>query len=418
MESFELPLLAGIPGPDPRNLTLRVDRSAERALRKGHPWLFADGIRQQSHEGSAGDFAVVFDRRRNFLAIGLYDPDSPIRVRVLHSGKPTPIDEAFFAARLAALASVRAKLFAGRPDTDGYRLVNGENEGMPGLVVDHYAGTLVLKLYTSAWLPHLRTVLQQLLRLRQAERAIVRWSRAAAAAGGVAGLPDGALVYGPELTAPLRFRENGLLFECDPRRGQKTGFFLDQRDNRARVEKLAEGRSVLNVFSYTGGFSLYAARGGATSVVSLDASEPALQVAKRNFALNSHVAPVARAQHEIVNADAFRALAELAAEQRSFDLVIVDPPSFARRQADVPAALAAYARLLKLAMRVLRPAGTLVFASCSARVAAEDFFHCIHREARRLGRPLREIERTGHPADHPVGFPEGAYLKCLFADAP
>lgn len=412
-------------GDDPsgsgRNVTLRVDRSGERALRKGHPWLFADAIRDQSHSGRAGDFAVIFDRRRNFLALGLYDPESPIRVRILHRGKPTPVDEAFFARRLAELAALRASLFGRNDATTAYRLVNGENEGMPGLIVDRYANTLVVKLYTTAWLPHLRSVLRPLSRLAEAERVVLRWSRGAAHVVercGEVGLRDGALLDGLPLDGPVVFQENGLRFECDPRRGQKTGFFLDQRDNRARVEARAGGKHVLNTFAYTGGFSLYAARGGAKSVVSLDASAPALQAALRNFQLNQEVPGLAGLQHETIAADAFRTLGELAAAGRSFDLVVVDPPSFASRQADVAHALSAYARLTRLALAVLRPGGELVFASCSARVAAEDFFACVHREARRAGRPLDELERSAHAADHPVGFDQGAYLKCIFASAP
>ena len=276
MSGLDFSQLDRISGPVGPNVTLRVDRSAERALRKGHPWLFADGIRAASHEGRPGDFAVIFDQRRNFLALGLYDPESPIRVRILHSGKPTPVDAVFFARRVAELAGLRRRLFGRAPGTNAYRLVNGENEGMPGLVADRYAETIVVKLYTLAWLPHLRNVLEPLAREGEAKRVVLRWSRAAAPAAESAGLPDGTIVCGPELEGPVLFRENDLRFECDPRRGQKTGFFLDQRENRARLEALAGGKDVLNVFSYTGGFSLYAARGGARSVVSLDASEPAL----------------------------------------------------------------------------------------------------------------------------------------------
>jgi 23S rRNA (cytosine1962-C5)-methyltransferase len=412
---IDFPRLEGVAPAGERNLTLRVDRSAERALRKGHPWLFAEGIRDQSHEGGSGDFAVIFDRRRNFLALGLYDPESPIRVRILHSGKPTPVDAAFFARRVETLANLRVRLFGVDAETNAYRLINGENEGMPGLVADRYADVLVVKVYTAAWLPHLRHVLAPLVRTSGAAHVVLRWSRGAAAAGERVDLPDGALLYGPELAGPVLFRENGLRFECDPRRGQKTGFFLDQRDNRARVEGLAKGKDVLNVFSYTGGFSLYAARGGARSVISLDVSRPALQAAERNFEHNRAIPGVAGVRHETMAADAFRSLVELAAAGRSFDLVIVDPPSFANRQDAAGRALVAYATLVRLALGVLRPGGELVFASCSSRVTAADFFACVERAAREVRRPLRDIERTAHAADHPIGFPEGGYLKCVFA---
>ncbi len=409
--------LAHIPGPADRRIALRVTPAAERSLRRGHPWLFDRAIRRQSHEGRAGDLAVIFDRKRRFLAVGLYDPHSPIRVRILHHGKPAAINRDWFEARLAAAVQLRAPLL--KEATTGYRLVHGENDGLPGLVVDRYDRTLVLKLYTPAWLPHLRDVLPALARVSPAERLVLRLGRAAQEQPqALHGLSDGVILSGPALDGPVLFLENGLRFEANPVRGQKTGFFLDQRENRARVEKLAADKTVLDLFAYTGGFSLYAARGGARVVVSLDASEPALAAAARNFALNRRHPSVAAATHELLAEDAFEALARLGKSRRRFDVVIVDPPAFARRQAQVARALRAYEQLTRLSLGVLRPGGTLVQASCSSRVSAEEFFETVNRAAAQTGRPLREIERTGHPLDHPVGFKEGAYLKCLFATAP
>jgi 23S rRNA (cytosine1962-C5)-methyltransferase len=396
---------------------VHVTPEAERALRRGHPWLFGQAIRRQSHEGLAGDLAVVFDRKRDFLAVGLYDPHSMIRVRVLHHGKPAKIDRDWFQAKLAEAAQVRASLLGGT--TTGYRVVHGENDGLPGLVIDRYEQTLVLKLYTPAWLPHLCDVLSVLTDVIPAERLILRLGRAMREQPQeLYGLRDGMLLCGLDLDGPVLFRENGLCFEVDPVRGQKTGFFLDQRDNRARVEKLSGGKEVLNVFAYTGGFSVYAARGGARRVVSVDISAAALGAAARNFAHNAHIPTVAAAAHEMVTEDAFEALARLGETGRRFDLVIIDPPAFAQRQEQVAQALSAYERLTRLGLGVLRPGGALVQASCSNKVDAEVFYGAVHRAATRVGRSLREIERTGHPLDHPVTFKEGAYLKCLFSTAP
>jgi 23S rRNA (cytosine1962-C5)-methyltransferase len=410
-------ILSHVPGPAARHVAVRVTPEAERALRRGHPWLFAQAIRGRSHDGNPGDLAVVFDRRRRFLAVGLYDPGSPIRVRVLQRGKPATIDRDWLRARLAAAAQLRAPLpTAG---TTGYRLVHGENDGLPGLVVDRYDRTLVLKLYTPAWVPHLRDVLPALADVLPAERLVLRLGRAMEAQPRrLYGLSDGAILSGPDLDGPAVFRENGLRFEVDPVHGQKTGFYLDQRDNRARVERLAAGKTVLNAFAYTGGFSVYAARGGARAIVSLDVSRPALAVAARNLALNRDQPSVVMAEHELLAGDAFQALARLGQSGRRFDLVILDPPAFARKQEQVARALAAYAQLTRLGLGVLRPGGTLVQASCSSPVGAEPFFATVNQAATQAGRPLREIERTGHPLDHPVGFREGAYLKCLFATAP
>lgn len=405
-----------IPRPAERRIALRVTPAAERAVRQGHPWLFDQAIREQSHEGQPGDLAVVFDGRRRFLAIGLYDPHSPLRVRLLQHHRPATIDGEWFRDRLAAAAAIRAALPAS--GTTGYRLVHGENDGLPGLVVDRYAETLVIRLDTAAWVPHFHELLPALQAVTPAGRLVLRLSRASQpVAAGLYGLQDGQLLSGRPLAGPVLFEENGLLFEADVVWGQKTGFFLDQRDNRARVEELAAGRRVLNVFAYSGGFSVYAARGRAREVVSVDASQPALEAAVRNFGHNQDHPAVAAARHETIVGDAFEVLAELANQGQRFDLAILDPPSFASSQEQVPGALAAYGRLAQAGLALLPPGGTLVICSCSSRVSAEAFFTAVQAATRAAGRSLVELMRTGHPLDHPIGFPEGAYLKCLFAVA-
>mgnify|MGYP006295459183 FL=1 len=391
--------------------------AALRAVRSGHPWVYDQGIRKQNKAGAVGDLAVLFDRNRRFAGLGLYDPESPIRVRVLHQGEQTRIDAAWLRGRLQNSFNVRDML---RHDsgTTGYRLVHGENDGLPGLVIDCYAATLVVKLDTAAWTPHLSVLTGLLVNLLAPERVVLRLNRTVSRSSALPeGLADGAILYGPPLDHPVIFMENGIRFEADPVRGQKTGFFLDQRENRARVGALSKGREVLNVFAYTGGFSLYAARGGATRVVSLDASAPALAGAERNFALNQDVAGIAAAEHETICSDAFECLGQMAGTSGKFDMVILDPPSFARKQAQVEKAVASYERLARLGIRNLKRNGILVAASCSSRVPAEDFFASIQRAASQSKRSLQVIERTAHAADHPVGFPEGAYLKCLFARA-
>ena len=409
--------LTAVPPLAERRLALRVTPAAQRALRQGHPWLFDQAITAQSGEGRPGDLAVIFDAHRRFLAIGLYDPTSPLRVRVLHHGAPTAIDRSWLSGKLAGAIAWLSTL----PEngTTGYRLVHGENDGLPGLVIDRYASTLVAKIYSLAWIPRLGELRAALDDVFPAACLVLRLSRDLLRRPEyLYGLEDGTVLAGPPPEGPVSFLENGLRFEADVLRGQKTGFFLDQRDNRARVERLSAGQEVLNVFAYSGGFSLYAARGGAPEVVSLDSSAPALAAAERNFALNLDLPAVAAAHHTSLAADAFLALADLRRGGRTFDLLIVDPPAFAKRQGEVSAALNAYERLTALALGVLRPGWTLVMASCSSRVPAAAFFDAVNAAAQRAGRPLRESERTGHPIDHPVLFPEGAYLKCLFARAP
>ncbi len=404
-----------LPEPAPSRLALRVTPAAVRTLRAGHPWVFADGIRDQSDDGNPGDLAVAFDTDRKFLAIGLYDPDGAIRFRALHHGAPAPIDEAFFRAKVGAAIDRRAEL---RVLHTGYRLIHGEDDGFPGFVVDRYDDVLVAKLYTAAWVPHLRTLIA-LIRERQPHRAfVIRLNESVRERPErLYGIADGSTVCGPDVAGPCRFTENGLRFEADVVRGQKTGFFFDQRDNRARVGALSAGRDVLNVCSYTGGFSLYAARGGARRVVSVDLSRPASEQARINFELNQGVPAVAAAHHEIIVGDAFETMSRLARQKTTFGVVVLDPPSFARKSADVPGALRAYARLVRSGLAVLEPGGRLVAASCSSRVSAEQFFEVVRATARDVHRTLDGVETTRHAVDHPTTFAEGAYLKCLFAVA-
>ena len=401
----------------PNRIAVHLTRASLRAVRRGHPWVYDRGIERQNRGGSAGDLAVLFDGNRRFVGVGLYDPESPIRVRVLHHGEQTLIDAMWLRNRLADACRLRSEL---REDagTTAYRLVHGENDGLGGLVVDRYDRTLVIKLDTGAWVPHLAVLVDMVTELPGVERVVLRLSRTVSDSATLPdGIFDGCILYGPACDGPVVFLENGLRFEADPVFGQKTGFFLDQRDNRARLERVAGGREVLNVFSYTGGFSVYAARGGARLVVSLDLSHPALLSADRNMALNRSFPGVSSAMHETVCADAFDGLSRMVSRGRRFGLVVLDPPSFARRQSDVGRAVSAYERLVGLGLGVLRPGGILVAASCSARVSADAFYGAVERAAFQVGRQLAVMEKTAHALDHPIGFAEGAYLKCLFARA-
>ncbi len=406
--------LGDVPPPSQRHVAVRVTPAGERALRQRHPWVFEGSIRRQSYEGQPGDLAVLFDRKGRFLAAGLYDPLSPIRVKVLQHGEPATIDGAWFSGRLANALERRETLVA--TETTGYRLVHGENDGLPGLVVDRYADTLVIKLYTAAWLPHLRQIMDALGPLVSYQRVVLRLARRVAAQPRyLHGLSDGLVLSGPPVEGPILFVENGLTFEADVVHGQKTGFFLDQRDNRSRVEGLASGKDILDLYACTGGFTVYAARGGARSVLSIDLSAPTLLAARRNMSHNDHLATVSAVQHETRVCDAYAALEDLSAKGRRFDLAVIDPPSFAKSSAEVPRALSAYRRLAGLGIDVLRPGGILVMACCSSRVTADAFYWEIHRAAQNTRRSLYECERTAHPPDHPIGFPEGSYLKCLYA---
>ncbi|MCL4867886.1 MAG: class I SAM-dependent rRNA methyltransferase [Anaerolineae bacterium] len=408
--NFNLPLLPSLAA---KRIAVHVTPAAARIMRSAHPWLFDQGIQRQSHQGQPGDLAVVFDQQRRFLGVGLYDPDSPIRVKILQHGQQAVINSEWFAAAIDRAIRRRDPLLTAQ--TTAVRLIHGENDGLPGLVLDRYAQTGVLKLYSLAWLPHLPQVLAGIVAAGPWERLVLRLSRNMQAGAALYGLADGHILGGLPLDGPVLFQENGLTFTADVRQGHKTGFFLDQRDNRAKVGALAGGRTVLDVFAYNGGFSLYAAQGGAREVTSLDVSGPALAMARHHFQLNEGIAEVAAATHHLLQGDAFLTLADLAGTGRQYDLIIIDPPALAKKQSEIPRAVNAYSRLVRLGLAVLAPGGTLVISSCSSRVTAETFFTLVHETASQEGRPLQELERTGHAPDHPISFPEGAYLKCLFA---
>ncbi|HLH52303.1 MAG TPA: class I SAM-dependent rRNA methyltransferase [Verrucomicrobiae bacterium] len=392
-------------------LRLRVTTAAESALRSGHPWVFSNSIREQNRAGAPGQLGVVYDRNNRFLAIGLFDPDSPLRLRVLHTGKPMPVNRQFFIERFQNAKAKRNGLFDS--NTNGFRWINGESDGWPGLVLDRYADTVVLKLYTVSWLPWLEQLVEIILAAFGPQRIVLRLSRnIQESAARQFAKTDAQTLAGSTLDQPVLFSESGLRFEADVLRGQKTGFFLDQRENRRKVELLAKGRSVLNAFSFSGGFSVYAARGGARSVTDLDISAHALASSDRNFHLNSSIDPIHTCRRETIQADAFDWLGSN--PRRKFDLIVLDPPSMARRQTDREEAIRAYSRLAVLGAGHLSPNGILVACSCSAHVSEQEFYHAIQSAVAKTKSRIFELQRTGQPADHPATFPEARYLKAIY----
>ena len=415
MDSAGITSLDAVPPPSQKRHAIKVTHDAIRQIRGGHPWVF-DGsvVSVNDHAmGAAGDLAVVFDADRQFVAIGLYDPASPIRVRILHQGKPVTIDGAWWTKMIRAAINRRQPVLAAG-DTTGYRLIHGENDGLSGLILDRYDRTFVLKLYTAAWLPHLATLVPILQRELDPERLVLRFSRDVAA-GHLFGLHEGVALIGDTPTEPVLFNEHGLKFEANVVQGQKTGHFLDQRDNRSKVRPLAKGADVLDLFACTGGFSVYAAAGGATSVHSVDISGAALETAKRNMAHNGFIKNIQNCRHTTQVGDAFDVLKSFGEQKRLFDIVVVDPPSFARRNSDHDRALHAYRRLTRAALELVANGGVLVQSSCSSRVSNDEFFEGLHAAAASTPYRISEMLRTGHAADHPIGFAEGGYLKTLFA---
>ncbi|WP_040492931.1 class I SAM-dependent rRNA methyltransferase [Ilumatobacter nonamiensis] len=410
-------LLEELPSPSDRRLAIRVTPDALRRIRSRHPWVYDRSVESVNHDdGSPGDLGIVFDRNRKFAAIGLWDPNSPIRLRMIHVGDPVTIDAAWFAQRIADSVGRRQVLFdrhvgSGRAvHGPAYRAVNGENDGLPALVVDVYDHVAVVKLYSEIWYPHLPSVVDGVVAATGADTVVLRLARNLQDLESY-GLDDGDVIVGEVPDGPVLFSEGDLTFEADVQRGQKTGHFLDQRLNRLAVGKLAGGKRVLDVFASTGGFTVHAAAGGATAVHAVDASEPTLAIAQRNLDHNADVPAVAACTVTTQVDDAFDAMGALGRSGRKFDLVIVDPPSFAQKAATVGRARAAYSKLTKLAIGLIEDGGILVQASCSSRVTPTEFFDTVTETALEHGATFTEIRRTGHDIDHPVTYDEGEYLK-------
>ncbi len=395
----------------PKNLPVRLTAQGERHLRAKHPWIYSDSIESLKGEGEAGDLAIIFDRKKNkFIGIGLYDPDSPIRIKMLHAGGPAKINAEFFQKRIAEAYALRATLLA--TDTNSYRLLNGENDGFPALIADVYAEVLVVKVYSLVWHSYFDEILSALLTTSGCTTAVLRLSRNVQKhAACPEQWTEGAIIHGTLPDSTILFQEHGITLSADVIHGHKTGFFLDHRNNRKRVGELSAGKEVLDIFSYAGGFSVHALAGGAREVTSLDISAQALEVARANVALNFPDAP-----HKTIAGDAFEVMAQLQKDGKTYGLVIVDPPSFAKKASEVDGALRAYQRLTALAVPLVEKEGILLLASCSARIDAETFYDLQKQALNYSGRSWKELERTAHDVDHPATFPEGRYLKSLYVE--
>jgi 23S rRNA (cytosine1962-C5)-methyltransferase len=383
-------------------LILKAGR--EKSLKRRHPWVFSGAVAKVQGQPAPGETVGVWSATGEFLAVAAYSPQSQIVARVW-DWEDRAIDGAFFSERLRrAVAQRRAPLDA---DTNANRLVHGESDGLPGVVADRYGDTVVLQL-TSAGAERWReAIADALLEVSGASRI---WERSDAEVRALEGLaPVTAALRGAREPTRIAITENGLKFEIDLEHGHKTGFYLDQRDNRRRVRTLARGRDVLDGFCYSGGFALNALAGGAKSVTAVDSSADALALARSNAELNK------LAQPEWLEGDVFQLLRRFRDQGRNFDLVVLDPPKFAPTAAHAEKAARAYKDINLLAFKLLRPGGLLVTFSCSGGVSADLFQKIIAGAALDAGADAQIIERLGPGADHPVAlnFPEGDYLKGL-----
>jgi 23S rRNA (cytosine1962-C5)-methyltransferase len=346
-----------------------------------------------------------------FVARGYFDPHSAISVRVLTREPAEAVDAAFWRGRVARAVALRRELVRG---TTGYRLVHGEGDGLPGVVADRYGDFAVLKLYSAGLTPHRAEIVEALRAEAEGLQGVFGRDEIPRddVDEGEGGAPAGRVLWGAAPPDRIAVDEHGTTILVDVRKGQKTGHFLDQRENRRMVRELSRGRpEVLNLFGYTGGFSVAAALGGASHVVTVDVDKDAIALARETFRANG----LDPADHAFAADDAFDLLARYKREGRRFDLVVCDPPAFAKSQKAVEAALAGYASLNRAALAVLAPGGLLVTASCSARVSAEQFADAVKEAAFKARVDLQLVQETRQPPDHPVSlqFREGRYLKCL-----
>jgi 23S rRNA (cytosine1962-C5)-methyltransferase len=387
---------------DDHHLTLQtvLRKNEERRLLAGHPWVFSNEIEEVRGIPAAGDVVEILSRSGKILGIGFYNPHSLIAVRRL-SPHITRVDGEFFRARLARALELRTRCF---PGATSYRLVHGESDGLPGLIVDRYNEYLCVQVFSCGMERHLQEICDRLEELLHPAGIVERNDT-----------PLRELESLPRREGILRgtagttiHSEEGVRFTVDPLQGQKTGFFLDQRENRLAFRRFCAGIDVLDAFCNDGGFALHAAAAGAASVLGIDISEEAVTRARANAALNSASTVL------FEKADVFAALESMAAEGRKFDAIVLDPPSFTRSRKNVAAARRGYRDLNMAALRVLNRGGILLSASCSHHITAETFRETLAEAGRRAGRDLQLLDWRGAAPDHPVlpQVPETEYLKC------
>jgi 23S rRNA (cytosine1962-C5)-methyltransferase len=379
---------------------LRKDLS--RHIRAGHPWVFADAVRMRD-DLAPGTIVDLCDRDDSFLGRGYYDGGSDIAVRLFTLEPDVEIDDAFILKRVKRAYEIRRDYVLSER-TNAFRWLHGEGDFLPGIVCDVYADLAVLK-FDCAGARHFAEPVVRALTECMTLRAVVE--RHETETGRELNFYHGSLAENEIVT----FREHGLTFEVDVIRGQKTGFFLDQRDNRLGIEPYVKGQRVLNCFAYTGGYSVYAARGGAREVVSVEIAEPALNQARRHFELNGLISD----GYRFVRSDVFEYLRHAADEGDEYDVVILDPPALARNKRTLDRAERAYRDMNRLALQIVRKGGLLVACSCTARIDEGWFVRIVRDAAVQARRTIRLLEMRGQPTDHPVspGLPEARYLKCL-----
>ena len=389
-------------------ITLKARR--DKPVKNRHPWVFSGAIAQVDGDATAGDLVAVHDSHGRFLATGTYNPTSQIRVRILSWNPQQSIDTDFWRAKIQRALDSRSALGLGE-DSNAYRLINAEADELPGLVVDRYNKNLVIQCLTLGIARRKEILVDLLLELLNPQRIIERSDSDVRHKEGLQ--PHKELLWGADISENVEIRENGHRFLVDLWDGHKTGFYLDQRDNRLTIAnpQNVKDKSLLNVFAYTGGFAVYAAAAGAGQIINIDSSVPALEMAEKNIALNGHDRPA----DEYIAGDAFEILRYYRDRGDQFDTAVLDPPKFAHSKGDVIKASRGYKDLNRLALLLLRPGGLLATFSCSGQISPDLFQKILFAASVEAGRRVQIIRTLNQAADHPIllTFPESAYLKGL-----
>lgn len=385
-------------------VTLQAGR--EKSLRLKHPWVFSGAIAAVDGAPGSGETVALYGADGQFLATAAWSPTSAIRARVWSFDARQTIDHAFIAGRVHAAVSARGSMLDGA--NTGCRLVHAESDGLPGVIADRYDGVVVVQLQSTGAEAWRKDIVMALI---DATGCAIVYERSDAEVRALEGLPPRTGIAAGVLPAHVNLLEDGLRFDVDVVAGQKTGFFLDQRDNRHRIRLLADGRAVLDCFCYTGGFTVAALAGGARSVVSIDSSADALNRARENVVLNG----LDGTRCEWRDADVFAELRKLRDGAKSFDMIVLDPPKFAPTARHMAKAARAYKDINLLALKLLRPGGLLATFSCSGGISPELFQKIVAGAALDAAADAAIVGRFAPGADHPVAlnFPEGDYLKGL-----
>ncbi len=389
------------------NAAIYLVKGREKSVKRKHPWIFSRGIAKVEGEPELGQTVDVFAHNGQWLAKAAFSPNSQIRARIWSFDKET-IDKAFFVKRLQQAQMLREDIIE-RDGLTGYRLIAGESDGMPGITIDRYQDFFVCQLLSAGGEYHRQNIVDALVEVFPNCNIFERSDVAVRKKEGLEQVTG--VLHGEEPPKSVVIEENGVKISVDIVGGHKTGFYLDQRDSRFQAMKYVKNKEVLNCFSYTGGFGLYALKGEAKRVINADVSQPALDTAKFNAELNEF--DISKKRAVFLNADVFKLLREYRDQGTQFDVVIMDPPKFADNKNQLPSACRGYKDINMLAMQILKPGGTLLTYSCSGLMDQNLFQKVIADAAVDANRQVKFVERFEQAADHPTdtAYPEGFYLK-------